>query len=151
MSSKARRHAAALSVIARLAEAYPNTFSVYEPRRRPLKGVIGNDLVAAGTFTSRELGAALGLYCSSRGYLRALRPGAARIDLAGTPAGVVTPAEAQIAAERLCDAIKRAAARKAAGVIFIKEDGAGGPGVRLGNVNPRKARGSRLRSANRRQ
>ena len=112
MNCKARRRAAAVSIIASLTESYPGTFSVWERRRRPLKVGIGDDILAGGTFTRRELGAALGLYCGSRGYLRAMRLGRPRIDLAGTPAGTVTPEEAKVAADELYDAIKRAAARK---------------------------------------
>ena len=71
-------------------ELYPACFDWEQPK--PLKIGIHRDLVAAG----RERAAvqrALARYCHRPLYRRALRAGAARIDLHGQPAGVVTEQE----------------------------------------------------------
>jgi ProP effector len=84
----------AAAVIALLAERYPQTFALYEQRRRPLKLKIHLDLAAAldGAFTWRELRNALHAYANSAGYLQNLRAGVPRVGLDGMPAGIVTEA-----------------------------------------------------------
>jgi sRNA-binding protein len=76
-----------------LAEQFPKCFSVFEGRRRPLKIGIHHDVLAAldGAVTPQELGRALRVYVVNRVYLSRLVAGAVRIDLAGEPAGIVTP------------------------------------------------------------
>ena len=102
------------AVIALLAERWPKVFSVYEARRRPLKIGIHNDLLMAlgGAITPSELGVALRIYCNNRVYLGQLRTGAARIDLNGNPAGVVTAEEVEHVKARFAKA--QIAARKQA-------------------------------------
>jgi sRNA-binding protein len=76
---------------------------VWERRRRPLKLGIHTDILAVldGAVTPRELSRALRRYVSNTYYLRMMAAGAARIDLGGRPAGVVTADEAATAAVRL--------------------------------------------------
>jgi len=74
MSGKAS-DATVAAVIALLAETFPKCFSVYQPRRRPLKLKIHLDIRAAldGAITPLELHKALGIYCSNPSA-RTLRP-----------------------------------------------------------------------------
>src|SRR5262249_48298922 len=74
MSGKASETTVA-AVIALLAETFPKCFSVYQPRRRPLKLKIHLDIQAAldGAITPLELHKALGIYCSNPSA-RTLRP-----------------------------------------------------------------------------
>src|SRR5262245_45202481 len=92
---KKLRDATVAAVIALLAETFPQCFSVYEGRRRPLKLKIHLDIQAAldGAITSAELSKALGVYCSNPVYLGHTRNGAWRLDLDGNPAGTVTADE----------------------------------------------------------
>jgi ProQ/FINO family len=84
-----------LPLLTALAAAFPNAFSLHEGRRRPLKIGIHHDLlVLGGAERSRELSAALRSYTLNRAYLRAMRPGAVRVDLDGNPAGRVTDEDA---------------------------------------------------------
>jgi sRNA-binding protein len=73
-------------VIALLVARFPNTFAVFQERRKPLKLKIHLDLIAA-LGEGEHVNAALGYYCRNIGYQRALKPGAARIDLEGNEAG----------------------------------------------------------------
>jgi len=79
---------AVTAAIALLAETFPECFSVYEGRPRPLKIGIHLDILAAvnGALTPLELSKALGAYCANSAYLRSSREGAQRIDLNGNPA-----------------------------------------------------------------
>ena len=106
--------AAAYAALALLAERFPHTFVIHEARRRPLKVGIFSEVAAAvnGAIKPHELRAAFHSYTDNRGYLRNLRAGAARIDLDGNEAGVVSAAEAACAAERLATKLLRAANRK---------------------------------------
>lgn len=90
----------AVAVIARLADAYPQAFAVYEKRRRPLKLGVRENLVTAG-MDLQEIRLALSVYCRSYGYLRNMRAGATRVALNGEPAGIVTTEEAARSAEEL--------------------------------------------------
>jgi len=112
---------AATAAIALLAELYPRCFSVYQPRRRPLKLKIHLDIQAAldGAITAAELHRALGLYCSNEAYLGNTRKGAWRLDLDGNPAGTVTAdeeahAKATLAGIRAKKEARTAAAKAAA-------------------------------------
>jgi sRNA-binding protein len=112
---------AAEAAIALLAETFPNCFSIYEGRRRPLKLKIHLDIQAAldGAITPAELHRALGTYCANRVYLRHTRTGAWRLDLDGKPAGVVTAdeeahAKATLAGIRAKKEVRTATAKAAA-------------------------------------
>jgi hypothetical protein len=78
----------------RLAEAYPACFDWEHPR--PLKINIHQDLMAAG-HDRIAVKRALGRYCQTDRYRRALQTDAPRIDLQGQPAGAVTEREAAYA------------------------------------------------------
>ena len=105
----ARRARAAVS---QLVEMFPAAFARFD--RKPLKLGIRKDLLARG-ISIRTIASGLGSYCHSIDYLGAMKTGAARIDLDGNAAGVVTADEAEDAARKLTEAIARAkaAARKA--------------------------------------
>lgn len=98
-----------IAIITQLAERWPKCFSVYEGRRRPIKVGIRADILDT-VEQWPGLSAALGSYVHNQAYLQTLVAGAERIDLAGEPAGVVTAAEAAVAAEELA---ARAMRRKA--------------------------------------
>lgn len=77
--------------------------------KRPLKiGIRADIRAAAPDLPAKHVVMTLRDYCGGSQYLRALKVGAARIDLQGQPAGVVTDAEATRAAAILS---KRAAKR----------------------------------------
>jgi ProP effector len=88
-----------------LGAAFPACFDL--KNRRPLKiGITGDVaavLAAASNIviTAAELKAAMLYYTSGQGYLKRMRAGAARIDLNGTAAGVVTAEEEKFAMWRL--------------------------------------------------
>jgi ProP effector len=71
-----------------LRKYFRKPFFIYGARRKPLKLGIRDEIVARldGAVEPPELALALCLHCRSIGYLRAMRPGAARIDLDGNPA-----------------------------------------------------------------
>jgi sRNA-binding protein len=79
------------AIIELLAETWPQCFSVYERRRKPLKIGIREDLLQQldGAVTASELGAALRCYCANRVYRSRLYKGAQRFNLNGEGAGVV--------------------------------------------------------------
>src|SRR5262245_11626870 len=87
-----KKRARTKAVITALAARFPECFAAPDTRRRPLKVGIDADLLAAlsGTIRRTELIRALGMYCSSDGYLERVLTGAWRVDLEGKPAGVVT-------------------------------------------------------------
>ena len=88
--------AAILAVIELLAERWPQTFAVYERRRKPLKVGINADLCVAlaGAVTVQELGAALRYYTRNPVYQANLITGAERYGLDGQAAGTVAPEHA---------------------------------------------------------
>jgi ProP effector len=102
-SLRESRRQAAAAAIALLAELYPNCFSIYEERRRPLKLEIHLDIQTAlgSSITLAEVHNALGSYCSNQAYLSHLRKGAPRLDLNGERAGAVTADEAAHGREML--------------------------------------------------
>ena len=76
-------------VIALLVARFPNTFAMFQERRKPLKLGIHHDLAAA-LGEVEHLNAALAYYTHSIGYLKAQKAGAKRVDLegeAGRPRG----------------------------------------------------------------
>jgi ProP effector len=112
-SSRARRARAAIDL---MIEKFPAAFVRYG-ERKPLKLDIRADLLAHG-IAKDVIAAALGSYCHNVGYLGAVKAGAARVDLGGNAAGIVTAEEAKHAAQQLAEAVEgaklTAAARKAA-------------------------------------
>jgi ProP effector len=86
----------ARQLVAALAERWPKCFAVKSCRRVPLKIGIAADIAAAGF--AGDLALALRWYTGSTEYRQALKAGAARIDLDGNAAGVVSNLEARVAA-----------------------------------------------------
>jgi ProP effector len=107
------------ATIAELGLAFPAAFTRDTASVRPLKLGIKNDLYAKCDASHRRIMAALRSYCNSIDYLMASTQGAARIDLDGQPAGVVTEAEAKHAMEALAVLAKAAGKRgsRAAGSV----------------------------------
>jgi sRNA-binding protein len=105
--------AKANAAIERLATLYPRTFFLLARYRWPLKIGIFDDLVAAGVMEPDELELALGMYCRSFGYRKAMRVGAA-----GGADGTVTAEHASTAKElegrRVKYRARKEAERKAA-------------------------------------
>jgi ProP effector len=86
-----KRKAAVLATVTLLAERFPAAFFAFEGQRRPLKIGIAADICEAVPEINKEhLQWALARYCMSPGYLRSLTGDAARVDLAGDAAGIVT-------------------------------------------------------------
>jgi ProP effector len=86
-----KRKAAVMATVTLLAERFPAAFFTFEGQRRPLKIGIAADICEAVPEINKEhLQWALARYCMSPGYLRSLTGGAARVDLAGDAAGIVT-------------------------------------------------------------
>jgi ProP effector len=108
------RRADAVAGIELLAELVPPVFRLHGSPRRPLKIGIEIDIIRAvrGAMTPREVTDAVRLYTNSAAYLRRLRRGAVRIDLAGNPAGFVTEQEEARATETLARRLLKAADRK---------------------------------------
>src|SRR5258708_12521842 len=74
-----------------LAALFPAAFSAQPWRaHRPLKGGIGNDLVARGVLGAREINAALKRYVDRLMYQKCLAAGGTRVDLDGNVAGAVS-------------------------------------------------------------
>jgi sRNA-binding protein len=91
--------------IARLIELFPACFTPADHERKPLAIGIRDRLFERATGLSKTMmRKALAGYADSTGYLRALTEGAIRIDLDGNPAGIVTPEQAEFAAQRLAAA-----------------------------------------------
>jgi sRNA-binding protein len=100
------------NTIAALAAKYPETFFVFERRRRPLKVGIRAELMVVCPELRRSIGRALGFYCRNSYYLRAVAAGGVRIGLDGLPAGEVTASEAAWAEEQAAAEEKRQRARR---------------------------------------
>jgi sRNA-binding protein len=94
-----------------LIERYPLCFFALEQHRKPLKLRIFHDLLAAGVMPEAEVAMALRYYCRNMGYLRASKPGAARIDLEGNVAAEVSAEQAAHARKQLANLVERQAAR----------------------------------------
>ena len=100
------------SIIEFLASRYPNTFYVYERRRKPLKVGIYDDIVAdlGDTIPKSDLARALRSYTGNSYYLTAFKEGAARRDLNGIAVGTVTDKQvrhAQRQLQRIAEAQRR--------------------------------------------
>lgn len=78
---------------------YTDTF--FKGHTRPLKIGIHEDLVANEPWSDKLVRRALACYVNLPRYLKAVRAGAERVDLAGQPAGAVTPGEARHAHKKL--------------------------------------------------
>ncbi|WP_136069266.1 ProQ/FINO family protein [Modicisalibacter radicis] len=78
---------------------YTDTF--FKGHTRPLKVGIHEDLVANEPWPDKLVRRALACYVNLPRYLKAVRAGAERVDLAGQPAGTVTPGEARHAHKKL--------------------------------------------------
>jgi ProP effector len=102
-----------LTVITKLAEAFPKCFFVLEYRRRPLKVGIWSDLITRVAIPPKELAHAIGFYCRSDHYLGRMRKGAWRLDLDGNVTGEVT-AEQEYQARVTLGRIKTKRAKRAA-------------------------------------
>jgi ProP effector len=105
-----RRSSKVETTIAELVVAFPAAFTLDPTLVRPVKLGIKDDLYARSAIPRRRIKAALRFYCHSVHDLRASTEGAARIDLAGEPAGTVTAAEARYATDGLAVRAKVAAA-----------------------------------------
>ena len=115
MNRRHEKYATAIALIELLADRFPQSFAVWEARRRPLAIGIREQIIAAvgGAMERRELSGALGFYCRATGYLVALQRGDRRVNLDGSPADLVTPEHAQGAADELARRFERTrAARK---------------------------------------
>lgn len=128
------------AVIAYLAQEFPSCFST-EGEAHPLKIGIFEDLaerLADDEMVSKtRLRSALRQYTSSWRYLRAVQPGAKRVNLDGEPAGEVEQEHADHAREQLKESKERAKQRRQA---------AGGKGTR-GRRETRSAKSAADKSA----
>jgi ProP effector len=84
---------------ATLIERWP-MLAPWNRKRVPIKIGIHRDILAAGVIDADICGAVLAAYVRSRSYLSNSIAGAARLDLEGQPAGVVTEGEARGAQKR---------------------------------------------------
>jgi ProP effector len=86
-------------IVELLERKFPACFAVYEKNRRPLKVGIFADLIAAlaGEISEEEIRQALKIYVSNLCYLDRSVAGAARVDLDGADAGIVTAEEERYA------------------------------------------------------
>jgi ProQ/FINO family len=114
ITKKLAIHAALL----RLAECFPQTFVLEKHLQpQPLKvGIAADILGCCPDLDRRVLDAALRRYTSRLAYQGSLVAGAARVDLAGNPAGGVSAATAERAAAKLAEVLDSRAASHALGV-----------------------------------
>jgi sRNA-binding protein len=82
-----------------LAARYPRCFFADPAQRQPLKHGIADDLLENTNMSPEKISQALAWYCGAPGYRFKVRAGAARLDLSGDMAGVVTLKEQQAAHE----------------------------------------------------
>jgi ProP effector len=99
-----------LETLDALRAQYPAAFG----RPRPLKIKIRDDIIKRSAITEAALARALSYHCRSAPYLKAMKPGAPRIDLDGNEIGAVTSDEA-VSAKMILDAPKAKKARPATG------------------------------------
>ena len=102
--------------IRELADKYPKCFIVNGPMRLPLKVGIASDLRQDDV--DEHTISAIGFYTQSWNYLECLQAGAARVDLDGGKAGVVTEQEASAAQRRLAEGQAEVARRRSAPSSF---------------------------------
>jgi ProP effector len=99
-----------LACLLQLVRQFPAAFRIDGPRK-PLKIGIEDDLALRGI--SRDvIQRGLDRYCSNSRYRVALQEGAARVGLAGQPAGVVTADEAADARQQLAEEKQSVAAKR---------------------------------------
>lgn len=89
-----------------LADTFPRTFSQRGQPKRPLAFGVKRKLLEAAAeggieLTPAEVAAIVSLYCSSKKYLEAMVPGAARICLDGLAHGLVDEEAARRAREKM--------------------------------------------------
>jgi len=83
---------AALELLTRLAEEYPQTFAHEGDPPKPLAIGIGDRLIAVLSLDPTIVGTAMRIYTRRRAYQHALaEPGAMRVGLDGIPTGPVSP------------------------------------------------------------
>jgi ProP effector len=102
------------AALARLAEAFPQTFVLEKHRpHRPLKVGIAADIRARCPAVERRvLSVVLSVYTRRVMYLQSLVAGAARVDLDGKAAGEVTVRDAEYAAAKLAGILASREARR---------------------------------------
>jgi sRNA-binding protein len=76
-------------------------------QRKPLKIKIADDIEADDAIDPKDLRWALCSYCNSVGYLSSFQVGAARLDLTGAKAGIITADEAEHARRKLDEVLAR--------------------------------------------
>jgi ProP effector len=84
-------------IIAQLANLYPVAFSTDPSRVQPLAIGVKEALLRECNLSPQDIDNALRCYTRSVGYLKTIIEGAARIDLNGQAAGVVTTGQAEYA------------------------------------------------------
>jgi sRNA-binding protein len=133
------------AAIAHLAAAFPQAFFTDAARRRPLRIGIANDIAPKldGALRPKDLHRALGHYANSIGYLRSFKVGAARINLAGNEAGIVTAEEADHAHGKLAAVLARRTKQKAAAPEADRKQQTAGVG-RGADSHPRESPATRL-------
>jgi ProP effector len=106
------------AALARLAEAFPQTFVLEKHRpHRPLKVGIAADIRARCPAVERRvLSVVLSVYTRRVMYLQSLVAGAARVDLDGKAAGEVTARDAEYAAAKLVGILASREAKRVAAV-----------------------------------
>jgi len=106
------------AALARLAEAFPQTFVLEKHRpHRPLKVGIAADISPRCPAVERRvLSVALRVYTRRVMYLQSLVAGAARVDLDGNAAGEVTASDAEHAVAKLAGILASREAGRAAAV-----------------------------------
>ena len=98
-----RAYEDAIALIGLLCERFPNAFTMFQKKRRPLKIGIKADIAAAlgDAAEPQVLGLALRIYTGNVFYRMAQKQGAPRIDLDGNEAGAVSEADALNAAKTI--------------------------------------------------
>ena len=126
------------TVLARLTEAFPQTFVLEKHRpHRPLKVGISADIRTRLPELSRyKLNMALAAYTRRVMYLESMVAGAARIDLDGNVAGEVTAKDEAHAAARLADIMASREARRATAVKARIEEQVAKPAATVVTVAP---------------
>jgi len=106
------------AALARLAEAFPQTFVLEKHRpHRPLKVGIAADIPArCPDLERRQLSMILSAYTKRVMYLQSVVASAARVDLDGKEAGEVTARDAEYAAAKLAETLTSREAKRAAAV-----------------------------------
>jgi ProP effector len=147
ITEKTKKAQAAAEIIGVLADLFPSAFVLYQWNRKPLKLGIRDDLRAAcaGAVTPNELQNALRRYCTSDGYLVALREGAARIDLGGNAVGIVSTDQAAQAGKVLAARRERQAAKRRAKPITPYQTNTAPRRVSLADLKAARARREAVR------